>query len=160
MQPQAEAKAVALVIDPPEAGSAWLEGDPHLLTRVLTNLLDNALRVTPPGGRVTLRWRGVGERLVFAVSDTGPGIAPHDLPHLFDPLYRADASRNRQTGGAGFGLTIARRILRAHGGDLSAANGAAGGAVLTGVLPAATPTDTAPQQAGAGAHRRAWTATL
>jgi signal transduction histidine kinase len=65
------------------------------------------------------------------------GAIAHDLPHLFTPLYRSEPSRNRQTGGAGLGLTIARRILRAHGGDLEAANGEAGGAIFTGTLPLA-----------------------
>ena len=101
----------------------------------MENLLDNALRHTPSGGSVRVAWREEGERAVFSVSDTGPGIPPEDLPHLFEPLFRGEASRNRRTGGAGLGLTIARRILRAHGGELSAANRRSGGAVFTGALP-------------------------
>jgi signal transduction histidine kinase len=69
------------------------------------------------------------------VADTGPGIDPHDLPHLFTPLYRSETSRSRETGGAGLGLTIARRILRAHGGDLTAANRPEGGAEFAASFP-------------------------
>ena len=112
-----------------------IEGDAHLLARVVENLLDNALRHTPSGGEVTVRWRADAGRMTFTVADTGPGIAARDLPHLFDPLYRGEASRNRETGGAGLGLAIARRILRAHGGDLVAANRDDEGAEFTGWLP-------------------------
>lgn len=80
-------------------------------------------------------WSCTHDQLIFSIMDTGQGIAAHDLPHLFTPLYRGDASRNRQTGGAGLGLAIARRILRAHSGDLTAANGQGGGAVFTATLP-------------------------
>ena len=112
-----------------------IAGDAHLLERAVENLLDNALRHTPAGGAITVRLaRGAGSGH-FTVADTGPGIAARDLPHLFEPLYRGEASRNRETGGAGLGLTIARRILRAHGGDLAAANRPAGGAEFTGWLP-------------------------
>lgn len=114
-----------------------LSGDQHLLDRAVQNLLDNALRHTLEGGTVTLRWCQDGNTVTFSVEDTGPGIAAPDLPYIFTPLYRAEASRNRQTGGAGLGLTIARRILRAHGGDLSAANAPGGGAIFSAVLPAA-----------------------
>ncbi len=113
-----------------------LMGDSHLLARVVENLLDNAVRHTPAGGRIQVRWGCEQATLHFAVADSGPGIAAHDLPHLFTPLYRGETSRNRRTGGAGLGLAIARRILRAHGGDLTAANGPTGGAVFTGTLPA------------------------
>jgi len=133
-QPLAEAKDVALALDGPAEPCA-LTGDGPLLARVVGNLLDNAVRHTPEGGRICVRWQRAGGALVFAVEDTGPGIAAHDLPHLFTPLYRGEASRNRQTGGAGLGLTIARRILQAHGGDLTAANRSTTGAVFTGTLP-------------------------
>ena len=112
-----------------------VEGDEHLLMRVMENLLDNALRYTPNGGRVTVRWWGEQDRAMFAVTDTGPGIEPRDLPHLFEPMYRADPSRSRETGGTGLGLAIARRIMRVHGGDLCAANRAGSGAQFVGSLP-------------------------
>jgi signal transduction histidine kinase len=84
-------------------------------------------------------WGHEGADLHFAVADSGPGIAVQDLPHLFTPPYRGETSRNRETGVAGLGLAIARRILRAHGGELSAANGPTGGAIFMGRLPAAQP---------------------
>lgn len=137
MRPRAEAKAIAIIAD--ASGTPCpLEGDSHLLTRTIENLLDNALHYTPAGGCIHVRWRHEHDRCVFSVSDSGPGFAAHELPHLFMPLYRGEASRNRQTGGAGLGLAIARRILLAHGGDLRAANGPLGGAELTGYISAHT----------------------
>jgi signal transduction histidine kinase len=138
VQPQARSKGVAVEREGPD-DCPVLAGDAHLLTRAVENLLDNALRHTPTGGTITVRWQTEADRIAFTIADTGPGIAAHDLPHLFEPLYRGEASRNRETGGAGLGLTIARRILRAHGGDLVAANGAAGGAEFTGWLPISSP---------------------
>jgi signal transduction histidine kinase len=136
LQPQAEAKGVQLTFVTPE-GSCRVDGDSHLLTRAVENLLDNALRHTPSGGVVRVACQSSPAGARFSVSDSGPGIPPADLPHLFTPLFRGETSRNRRTGGAGLGLTIARRILQAHHGDLSAANGAEGGAVFTGTLPVA-----------------------
>lgn len=134
LRPRAEAKGVRLVADGHADGHS-VEGDPHLLRRAVENLLDNALRHTPAGGEVRVSWGAAGGEATFTVADTGPGIPAGELPRLFEPLYRGEASRNRRTGGAGLGLTIARRILRAHGGELSAANRGAGGAVFTGTLP-------------------------
>jgi signal transduction histidine kinase len=114
-----------------------VHGDPQLLARAVENLLENALRYTPPGGQVVVDWGPRAGDAFFTVADTGPGFAADDLPHIFSPLYRGDAAR-RQTGGRGLGLAIARRILQAHGGDLSAANGAKGGAVFTALLPVVT----------------------
>ena len=136
-QPRALARGVTLALDGPRQPCPLL-GDRHLLERAVENLLDNALRYTPEGGEIRVRWHQRDDTLVFTVEDTGPGIAPHDLPRLFTPLYRGETSRNRQTGGAGLGLTIAQRILRAHDGNLTAANHPSGGAVFTGLLPAAS----------------------
>ena len=134
LRPRAQDKGIAVTLDGPDDLSMVI-GDTHLLERAIENLLDNALRHTPTGGEITVRWGGEPGRVRFSVADTGPGIATRDLPHLFDPLYRAETSRNPETGGVGLGLTIARRILRAHGGDLVAANRATGGAEFTGWLP-------------------------
>ncbi len=153
-QPLADAKGISLDCDAAPAPLP-LTGDSHLLARAVENLLDNAVRHTPAGGRITVRWSKRGnDTLTFSVEDSGPGIAANDLPHLFTPLYRGEASRNRQTGGAGLGLAIARRILRAHGGDLTAANRPSGGAVFTAVLPdvseSAQQIDGSPRQVTAG----------
>jgi signal transduction histidine kinase len=132
-RPRAETRGVALVLEG-AATPCPVAADRHLLARAVGNLLDNALRHTPPGGAVTVRWECSGGGAAFEVADTGPGIAAADLPHLFTPLYRGEASRNRRTGGIGLGLTIARRILLAHGGDLAATNGPRGGAILRGSI--------------------------
>ena len=134
MRPQAEAKGVQLVLDGSPA-PCMVVGDDHLLTRAVGNLLDNAVRHTPEGGTIRVEWHGRTDDVELVVSDTGPGIPDHDLPNLFTALYRGEQSRNRRTGGAGLGLTIARRILTAHGGNLTAHNGASVGAVFTGSLP-------------------------
>lgn len=139
LQPLAKEQHLMLTLDGPDAPCP-LVGDRHLLERAVENLLDNALRHTPAGGEVRLSWGVEGRHFVVQVADTGPGIAAGDLPHLFTPLYRGESSRNRQTGGAGLGLAIARRIVQAHGGDLTAANRAGGGAVFTATLPVAWPT--------------------
>ncbi|MFL5336851.1 MAG: sensor histidine kinase, partial [Geminicoccaceae bacterium] len=135
LQPQAEAKGVRLWLEAAEE-TPIVAGDPTLLMRAVENVLDNAIRHTPTGGEVRVSWLDVGKHIAFSVTDSGPGIPAADLPHLFTPLFRGEESRNRRTGGAGLGLTIARRLLRAHGGDLVAANARGGGAVFTGTLPA------------------------
>jgi signal transduction histidine kinase len=133
-QRDAEHAGVRLQLDRPER-CRTVQGDEHLLGRVLENLLDNALCYTPRGGAIRVQCRCQGDRVSFSVSDTGPGIEPLDLPHLFKPMYRADPSRSRDTGGAGLGLAIARRIMRGHGGDLIAASLPEGGAEFTATLP-------------------------
>jgi len=136
--PQARDKNITLEMQTPTGipePCTTVQGDEHLLERAVENLLDNALRYTPEGGRIEVGMREANGQAVFTVSDTGPGIAPSDLPHLFDPLYRGESSRNRETGGAGLGLAIARRVLLAHGGDLQAANCPNGGAKFTGLMP-------------------------
>lgn len=132
-RPLAATKRIELALEGP-AGPCMVLGDRRLLARAIGNLLDNALRYTPDCGRIVVRWGPNDGKVSLAVEDSGPGIAAHDLPHLFTPLYRGEESRNRQTGGAGLGLTIAQRILRAHGGELTASNAPSGGAVFTVAL--------------------------
>jgi signal transduction histidine kinase len=131
---RAQERGIALTLEA-GAGPGTIPADGALLARALGNLLDNALRYTPDGGAIALSWHVDDHGLTFSVADSGPGIDPRDLPHLFDPLYRGETSRSRETGGAGLGLTIARRILLAHGGELAAANRPGGGAEFTGTLP-------------------------
>jgi signal transduction histidine kinase len=133
LEAQARTKGIALSANEPTR-TCIIHADIHLLTRALENLLDNALRYTPTGGTIAVTWSTRGERIIFTIADTGPGIDPADLPNIFTPLYRGDPSRNGHTGGSGLGLSIAQSILRAHGGDLSATNSASGGAVFTGSL--------------------------
>jgi signal transduction histidine kinase len=131
---QAGARQIDLAIES-SPSPCEVTADGAFLARALGNLLENALRYTPQGGAIRVSWVKEHGLVRFSVSDTGPGIDPADLPHVFDPLYRAETSRNRDTGGAGLGLTIARRILLAHGGSLTAANRPEGGAVFSGTFP-------------------------
>jgi signal transduction histidine kinase len=132
-QPQAVAKGVEITLES-ASPSCHVGGDAHLLMRAVENLLDNAIRFSPRGGRIAIACDCTQEEARFSVSDSGPGIPDADVPHLFTPLYRGETSRNRRTGGAGLGLAVARRILRAHGGDLTASNSPDGGAVFTGTM--------------------------
>jgi len=110
-------------------------GDADRLAQVLRNLLSNALRHTPAGGRVSVAVTRVGEQVRVQVADTGSGISPEDLPYVFDRFYRGDRSRSRQGGGAGLGLAIARQIVAAHGGTLTVSSEPGEGATFTMVLP-------------------------
>ncbi|MGW0211184.1 sensor histidine kinase [Streptomyces sp. NPDC003233] len=118
---------------------AWLDADPVRMRQALGNLVSNALRHTPADGTVTLAARRDGADVVLTVTDTGTGIAPEDLPHVFDRFWRAEKSRSRRTGGSGLGLPIVRHLLAAHEGTAEAASEPGGGAVFTLRLPAAGP---------------------
>ncbi len=119
MKPAAERAGVSLEADfSPELPRVC--GDLGLIERVLTNLIENALRYTPAGGSVRVLLSREGEAVGVTVADTGSGIAPEDLPRVFDRFYRADKSRDRSTGGAGLGLAIARQIVELHGGSIEA----------------------------------------
>ena len=104
---------------------------------MLINLLDNALRYTSSGGTVTVSIEEVGNTVVIAVQDTGPGIAPEHLPHLFERFYRAESARDRESGGVGLGLAIVKEIAEAHGGTVRVASEVGKGSVFTVTLPAA-----------------------
>lgn len=102
-----------------DPGAAMIAGDPDRLGQVLTNLLTNALRHTPPGGVVRVLLTAEDGRVRLGVLDSGDGIAAADLPHVFERFYRVDTARDRAHGGTGVGLTISRAIARAHGGELT-----------------------------------------
>jgi two-component system sensor histidine kinase BaeS len=123
--------------------------DADRLTQVVLNLTDNALRHTPAGGSVTLTAQAEGDHVWVTVADTGPGIAPEDLPHVFERFYRADKSRNRASGGTGLGLAIVKGIVEAHGGYVRAANGPDGGARMAFSLRVAPVAARTPTHAGA-----------
>jgi signal transduction histidine kinase len=93
--------------------------DTRRIGRVLNNLVGNALRHTPPGGKVQIAATRTLDGVRVDVSDSGEGIAPEDLPYVFDRFYRGEKSRSRATGGAGLGLAIARGIVEAHGGAIA-----------------------------------------
>lgn len=118
----------------PQLPPLW--GDEQRLTQVLANLLDNALRHTPPHGQVDVSAATDGARLLLRVVDTGEGIASEHLPHVFERLYRADPARTRNHGGAGLGLAIAKALVEAHGGQISASSQGVGtGTTFTVALP-------------------------
>lgn len=130
------AKGVTLHTDP-DGALPQLWADPHRLAQVLANLLDNALRHTPAGGRVDVAAHGGPDGVTIVVSDTGDGIASAHLPHVFERFYRADAARNRDHGGAGIGLAIARALVEAHRGRITVASAGPGtGTTFTISLPA------------------------
>jgi signal transduction histidine kinase len=112
------AKGLLLEVSLEAAGTVRV--DPDRMAQVLGNLLDNALRHTPREGRVTLSCRRRGRWVEYAVADTGDGVAPQHLPHLFDRFYRADTARARDRGGSGIGLSIAKALVEAHGGTITA----------------------------------------
>lgn len=123
------------------SGSADANVDPAYIDvermgRVLNNLIANALRHTPPGGIVTVTARRSGARAVVEVSDTGEGIPPDDLPHIFERFYRGNKSRGPAGGSAGLGLTIAAGIVRAHGGDIRVESAPGQGTLFLIDLPA------------------------
>jgi two-component system sensor histidine kinase BaeS len=95
------------------------EADPVRLRQAVGNLVSNAVRHSPPGQSVTVRAHRTGNHLLLEVADHGSGIAPDELPHVFDRFWRAEKSRSRQTGGSGLGLAIVRQMIRAHGGEVS-----------------------------------------
>ena len=107
-------------------------GQRRALRSCLTNLLDNAIKY---GGQVHVVVSDDPSRLVIRVQDEGPGIAPEELGKVFEPFYRIDGSRSRETGGTGLGLAIAHQIARAHGGDVTLANRSVGGLEATLTLP-------------------------
>lgn len=113
-----------------------LRVDPDRIGQVLANLLENALRHTPEGGTVTLACRRLDRWIEYTVTDTGEGIALEHLPHIFDRFYRADTARDRRHGGSGIGLAIAKALVEAHGGGISATSRGVGqGATFTVRLP-------------------------
>ena len=133
-----DAKGVELLVDADTVAGPVLV-DPQRMAQVLGNLLDNALRHTPPGGTVKLTvGQPDGRWVELEVVDTGEGIDPAHLPHVFERFYRADPARARSRGGSGIGLTISRALVEAHGGRLSASSEGLGeGATFTVRLPVA-----------------------
>jgi signal transduction histidine kinase/arylsulfatase A-like enzyme len=136
--PQAAAQQVELSVDTgPAAELPWLWLDAGRIRQVLGNILRNALAHTPAGGRVSVRVSAVGDQAIVAVEDTGVGIGPADLEQVFERFYRADRARSRKAGGTGLGLTIARELVRAHGGTIRAESEVGAGTRFLIALPIA-----------------------
>ncbi|WP_078596263.1 sensor histidine kinase [Evansella clarkii] len=134
LSPQAKQKDITIIADNLTC-DCNIKGDSHLLERAMNNLIENAVRHTPRNGKILITCNRDDNQVNFTIQDTGEGFSAEDLPRLFEPLYRGEASRNRSTGGAGLGLTISQRIIRLHGGDLIADNNPEGGALLKGRVP-------------------------
>ncbi|WP_328603876.1 HAMP domain-containing histidine kinase [Amycolatopsis sp. NBC_00345] len=132
--PRADAAGVQLTV--PLMTEPELTADPVRLRQSLDNLVSNAVRHTPSGGTVTVTGRRDGDDVVFEVADTGVGIAPEDLPHVFDRFWRADRSRTRGSGGSGLGLAIVRNLAEAHGGTVAVTSTPDHGSTFTLRFPA------------------------
>lgn len=134
VRPQFEAKGVYLGGQiAPDTG--WVWGDSDRLHQMVLNLLGNALQYTSAGGRVTVRTYNERDRVCIAVQDTGIGIAPEHLGHVFARFYRVDKSRSRRGGGTGIGLTITKHLVEAHGGSIAVASTPELGSTFTIALP-------------------------
>jgi len=130
---QAEQQNVTLRVDAAEGLPSIFE-DTDRLTQVLNNLVSNALRFTPPSGTIVLAAEAKDQAVLLKVSDTGSGIAPDDLPFVFDRFYRVDKSRQRMSedsASSGLGLAIAKAIVEAHGGELNVASTLGQGTTFT-----------------------------
>lgn len=131
----ADGKGVALSVEAPTGVS--VHGDRRRLLQAVANLTDNAIKYTRPGGHVTLRARAEGSHVVIECEDDGSGIAPGDLPRIWDRLYRGDRSRSER--GLGLGLSLVRAIARAHGGTATVESAPEMGSIFRLLLPASPP---------------------
>jgi signal transduction histidine kinase len=139
MQAAARTKGVVLDTSLPDVdlceASLHVVGDAQRLTQVLLNLISNALQHTPPDGQVIVSARRAEGKVYVTIQDTGEGIAPDDLPHVFERFYRADRARSRDTGGSGLGLSIAKSLVEAQGGAITVESQVGQGSVFTVSLP-------------------------
>jgi signal transduction histidine kinase len=133
-QYQTQKKNISLEVDV-ASPLPTIEVDPGRMTQVLTNILDNATRHTPEGGRIILSAKQDGEMVLLSVQDSGPGLPPEDIDRIFERFYRTDSSRQREDGGSGLGLAIAKSIVQAHNGQLSAESDAGKGLKIIVTLP-------------------------
>jgi two-component system heavy metal sensor histidine kinase CusS len=118
-----------------QPGPLIMQGEADSLRRLVAALLDNAIKYTPPGGTVSLSLEQDGSEAVVTVADSGCGIVPEELPRVFDRFYRVDPSRDRQTGGYGLGLSIAKQIASAHQGELKVSSVPGQGSTFVLTLP-------------------------
>lgn len=116
-------------------GDAPFRGDEELLHRAVMNLLDNAIRYTPPGGKITAALQAEAGEMRITIADTGAGIPPEVAPHVFERFYRSDEARSRQNGGFGLGLSIVKWVAEAHRGAVEVASRPGAGSVFTLTLP-------------------------
>ena len=127
--PLAQAREIKLTVDAPE--DVFVNGNVGHLRRLIVNLLDNALKFTPAGGSISVGLKSDANRAILRVADTGEGIHPAELPHIFDRFFRGAGSAGE---GSGLGLSLCREIARAHGGEIAAANLPSGGSAFVVTL--------------------------
>ncbi|MFK4065071.1 ATP-binding protein [Streptomyces sp. NPDC029674] len=134
---QARADTAGVKLRATVFGDPWVTADPLRLRQAIGNLVSNAVRHTPEGGSVRISCRTTSDAVLIEVADTGTGIAPADLAHVFDRFWRADKSRTRATGGSGLGLSIVRKLVEAHDGTVDAESVPGKGSLFTVRLPGA-----------------------
>jgi two-component system, OmpR family, phosphate regulon sensor histidine kinase PhoR len=136
-RPRAEAKQLQLEAAPPAIEGLAVLADEEALGQILDNLVDNAVKYTPAGGRVRVGWSESGDQVALEVEDTGPGIAARDLPRIFERFFRVDRARSRALGGTGLGLAIVKHLAQAMHGSVRAASTVGKGTTFTVSLPRA-----------------------
>ena len=132
--PMARSRNITLTMTEPE--EAWVEGSGGALEQMMVNLVDNAIKYTPEGGKVSVDIARNGRNWLLIVKDTGIGIAKEDIPYIFDRFYRVDKARSRATGGTGLGLAIVKDVVQHHGGNITVTSAPGGGTTMRVVLPA------------------------
>ncbi len=133
--PEFVRKGIKLTMNVPEESNSYIFADTERLRQLFSNLFDNSLKYTDPGGRLIVTLTCNDASAVVEFEDSEPGVDPVDLDRLFDRLYRVDSSRNRNSGGAGLGLSICRNIVEAHGGSITAEKSPLGGLLIRIVTP-------------------------
>jgi two-component system phosphate regulon sensor histidine kinase PhoR len=126
-----------LEADSEETGPAVAWADPQAVWQILSNLLDNAIKYTEPGGRIRIRIEGDARRVRVRVSDTGAGIPERDLARIFERFYRVDRARSRALGGTGLGLSIVKHLVQSQGGEITVESELGRGSTFTFTLPRA-----------------------
>ena len=134
MRAQDQEKKYELVRDYPIT-SVWIEIDTDKMTQVIDNILNNAIKYSPDGGKITVSMKTTDDQLILSISDQGLGIPKEDLPKIFDRFYRVDKARSRAQGGTGLGLAIAKEIIKQHNGFIWAKSEYGKGSTFTIVLP-------------------------
>ena len=134
MRSQDEEKKYELVRDYP-INSVWIEIDTDKMTQVIDNILNNAIKYSPDGGKITVSMKTTDDQMILSISDQGLGIPKEDLPKIFDRFYRVDKARSRAQGGTGLGLAIAKEIIKQHNGFIWAKSEYGKGSTFTIVLP-------------------------
>jgi signal transduction histidine kinase len=131
-EPLWQSKNIEMEVEMPEL---TISADEDLMSQVWINLIHNSIKFTPEGGMIQVKLAHKNDRIHFEIVDTGKGISADSLPHLFERFYKEDKSRDREGGGSGLGLSIVKKIVDMHGGEVYASNHREWGAMFTVILP-------------------------